>query len=348
MKAMLAKLGLLVIATGACFSQSNPTPVASVKLNSLVSDRAIRQSHSVTVVFLSDSQLAVAFQMSPDDEQQVVTVLGLKGSSMNVIARKDGMRVSASFDGLGRTGNGQLVASTLPPSDRDVRIFDAALNETHRFHARTFHMSPTGNTLVVSPGRVWNVFTTETFSLATSLSESPLALSDDAFAIQSGDHVLVKGFDGTLKGTVSTPKKCVNRADFLGSNKLYLHACRHGWTQEIVDFSGRSLVTLHLPKGWGNHQSDSDGDRMVFDIFTESRWASIKAFKNLKDVPDGESIRVIDTSTGNTCFSLDTGMDEAHEGPMHASISPSGRFVAFADDEAISVFELPSRSCAHR
>ena len=140
----------------------------------------------------------------------------------------------------------------------------------------------------------------------------------------------------------------MNHADFLGSNKLYLDACRHGWTQEIVDFSGRSLVTLHLPKGWGKHQSDSDGDRMVFDIFTESRWASIKALKNLKDVPDGESIRVIDTSTGHTCFSLDRGMDEAHEGPMHASISPSGRLVAFADDEAISVFELPSGSCVHR
>ena len=87
---------------------------------------------------------------------------------------------------------------------------------------------------------------------------------------------------------------------------------------------------------------------MVFDIFTESLWASIKGFKNLEDTADGEAIRVIDTKTGNNCFSLNLPMDKAHEGPMHASISPSGKFVAIVNDENIAVFELPVGPCSRR
>lgn len=357
MKAGLLKLALLIIGCGACFSESKPTPVASVKLNSIVSDQAIRLLHGITIVFLSDSQLAVAFQNLPvanQDQQHVIAILSLKPGSMGVFARRDGMPVDADFAGLRRTSDGQLVVSF----DGDVRIYDANLNEAHRFHARpSFLISPTGRTVVVSPDLptsrevtisrdvAWNVFRTDPVSLLTNIATLPLAISDDAFAVQDRNSILVKGFDGTRKGSVATSKKCENQLDFLGGDKLYLEACRHGWTQEIVDFAGRTLVSLKLPKGWGHNQVDNGGDRMVFDIFTESKWASIKGFKNFEDTPDGEAIRVIDTKTGNTCFSLNLPMDKAHEGPMHASISPSGKSVVVVNDDAISVFELPSGSC---
>jgi len=352
MKVGLMKLGLLIIASGVCFSQSMPTPIISTKLNSIASDQAIRQLHTVTVAFLSDSQLAIAFQNGPvsrPDLEHVMATFNLKVGSLSVLARRNGMPVDALFNGLRRTANGQLVVFTLPPLDRDVRIYDANLTEKHSFRARPFvFVSPTGRTVAVAAGTSWNVFRTDPISLLTSLAGSPLAVSDDAFAIQDGESILIKGFDGTQKGSIRAPKKCVNHADFIGNAKLYLELCRQGWTHEIIDLSGRSLVSVQLPKGWGHHQADIEGDRMVFDVFTESMWASIKALKDFEDTPDGEAIRVVDTQNGNTCFSLDLPMDKAHEGPMHASISPSGKLVAVVDDEAISVFELPSGRCVLR
>jgi hypothetical protein len=199
--------------------------------------------------------------------------------------------------------------------------------------------------VAVTPGQLWSVFRTDPISLLTSVTGNPLAMSDDAFAVQDGDNIIVNGYDGTRKGSVRAPKKCVNHADFLGSDRIYLEACRDGWTHQIVDFSARSLMFVPLPKGCGHHQADADGGRMVFDIFTESLWASIKALKDFEDTSDRESIRVIDTKTGGICFSTDLPMDKAHEGPMHASISPSGKLVVVVNDDAISVFDLPNGSC---
>jgi hypothetical protein len=120
MKARSLKLVLLIIATRPCFSESKPTPVVAVKLNSIVSDQAIQQFHSMTVVFLSDSQLAVAFQNSlatTSARQYLVATLEFKVGSMSVLSRRDGMLVDTFFTGLNRTANGQLVVSTLPPLD---------------------------------------------------------------------------------------------------------------------------------------------------------------------------------------------------------------------------------------
>jgi hypothetical protein len=350
MKRVLLKLILLMISAATCFSESKPKPVASINLNSIVSDQAIGQFHSVTAIFLSDSKLAVAFQSSPSStaDEHLVAIFKVTSDTLSLLARRDGMAVDALLFGISRTVNGQLVVFTLPPLDRDVRIYDANLAEAHRFYARpSLLISPTGGTLVVPIGKAWNVFRTNPIAQLTSIPKAPLSVSDDDFTAQDGDNIVVNSFDGIRRGLVRAPEKCANHADFVGEHKLYVEACRRGWTREIVDFSGRSLISVKIPKGWGHHQTDTAGDRMVFDIFTESKWAGIKALKDFEDVADGEAIRVMETNTGNMCFSLDLRMDKAHEGPMHVSISPSGKLLTVVNDEAISVFELPSGSCAH-
>ena len=352
MKTGLVHLAALLLA-GACLAESpRPTPFAAVKVNAIVSDAAIHTLHSSLLVFLSDSVLAYTFQSSPVDssaQQHLIATFIVKPGSLSLLAQNNAMPVSAHFGGLSRTADGKLVVATLPPLERDVRIYDSRLSETYRFHAGSFfEMSPTGSTILVFIDKTPRLFRTAPVSQLANIPTSPMTISDNAFATQQGNSVLIYSFDGSRKGVVTISKKCVSHAHFLSPDRLYLNSCRPGWTQEIVDFSGQGLVRLALPKGWGNNQSDAEGNRMVFDIFTESLWASIKGFKNLEDTADGEAIRVIDTKTGNNCFSLNLPMDKAHEGPMHASISPSGKFVAIVNDENIAVFELPVGPCSGR
>ena len=59
----------------------------------------------------------------------------------------------------------------------------------------------------------------------------------------------------------------------------------------------------------------------------------------------GETIRVVDATTGGICFELD-GSAFPMSG-RHADLSPSGRFVVVVMDDTLSIYRLPN-SCAPR
>lgn len=63
------------------------------------------------------------------------------------------------------------------------------------------------------------------------------------------------------------------------------------------------------------------------------------------EVPNGETVRVIDTGSGRPCFEW---KGEASSLPMfgsHADIDPSGRFVAILAQDFLAIYRLPD-ACA--
>ena len=195
------------------------------------------------------------------------------------------------------------------------------------------------------------ILATESLQKIANPSSQPLAISDESYLLgdsRSGAFRVV-GFDGEQKGTFSFKKNCAFPHGFIDSKSLLIISdCRKNNQFEIVDVSGNLLRGLDLPKGFlgvGDARTSADGGRTVFNILTESVWAQVMAFKRFRDVSDGEKIRVVDTRTGGVCFSLDLPMNEAREGLMHSSISPSGNLVAVLTASEVSVYQLPDPPC---
>jgi len=59
---------------------------------------------------------------------------------------------------------------------------------------------------------------------------------------------------------------------------------------------------------------------------------------------NGESVRVIDTATGKSCFELRGATGLTGAGEPHADLDPSGQLVAVVTRNSLSVYEVPE-SC---
>ena len=177
-----------------------------------------------------------------------------------------------------------------------------------------------------------------------------LSVSDDAIVFRDANEVRLETPGGRLVGSipVSADTKGAQVMEVAGKNRVYWFPSGE---ERIEDYSGKEISKIHPPAGWGfRHGWSSDGKRMLFDHFTRT----VPAWQAILDgaanglglgVPEesnGETVRVIDPTTGAVCFNLESpGRLVGQPGNNHADLSPSGRMVVVSTLGELSVYRLP-------
>lgn len=232
---------------------------------------------------------------------------------------------------------------------------------------RVMKVSRTGATLAVVNGtRLIDIYKSSEMRQAestTSINEYKLeSISDDLLLHRQEDRLILQTFDGKVLSSIAVkPKnKCATSAEILAKDRLYLSSC---YKDSIIDFRGNRLVPLKGPSGDGTRlRWDGQGTRILFersirDVFFLRRAGELTlALATLglgvgDEEPNVLAIRVIETSTGHICFdwrSLKHTIGQNAVGyEPHADISPGGRSVAIAMDDALTVYAIPDQ-CGRR
>jgi hypothetical protein len=177
-----------------------------------------------------------------------------------------------------------------------------------------------------------------------------LTFNDDFVIVADKGRLRTETLDGKPVGSFKVRNSCLIDAQLTGKDQLYVSDCKGA---RIVDFNGALQRQITLPPGWGKARWSADGSRVLFDF--ESRKIS-SARKFAEDVTvlatlgmgvgeeytnHGE-IKVLDLTTGNTCFDLKRAFPEdstlSHQ---DAVISPSGRYLAIVIMNEVSLYQLP-------
>jgi len=184
------------------------------------------------------------------------------------------------------------------------------------------------------------------------------AVSDDFVVVRDGDEIQTRTIEGNLIGAfkVKPKSKCATIVDLAGTGRLYLQTC---WHDSMVDYLGNRLSRFKAPDGWGWRLGWSeDGRRLIYDHYTRHvsflrRAGEITlALATLgvgvaDEMANGETARVVDTLTGNTCFELKSSKPSHVPPDYHADISPSGKYAAVITDDLLSIYALPE-SCGKK
>lgn len=184
-----------------------------------------------------------------------------------------------------------------------------------------------------------------------------LSVSDAKVAIRHGNIISTETLDGSAIGsfTVKPETKCFTDATLL-NDALFLNTCGEHY---IVSWSGKRLLKIHqLPGNPKRIATDESGTRLLLDYSTRHvspvhsaaevavTVASLGAGAP-EQFDNGEAVRVIDTKTGAVCFLWQTRLSRTDAFFSHASITPSGQFVAVAGPSALTVYRLPEK-CSGR
>lgn len=184
------------------------------------------------------------------------------------------------------------------------------------------------------------------------------AVSEDYVVLRDGNTIRTKTIDGISMGDfkVKPPTKCATEVDFAGKGRLHLQTC---WHNSMVNYRGNTLSRFRAPDGWGWRRGWSeDGRRLLYDHYTRhvsflrSAGEITLALATLgigvaDETANGETVRIVDTLTGNFCFELKSPKSSHVPPDYHADISPSGKYAAVITDDSLSIYALPE-SCSKK
>jgi hypothetical protein len=178
---------------------------------------------------------------------------------------------------------------------------------------------------------------------------------DDIVVFRTDDLINIEKLAGGRVGSVPVSRKSKHSrvGELAGKNRLYVDIFGE---ERIINLNGTQSQRIHPPQGWGlrSHSWSSDGGRMLFDNYTRTVSVLQKATETFvawatlglgapPEESNGEIIRVVDTTTGNTCFSWDSpGKFIGREGQHNADISPNGREVAVMTSDSLTIYAVPT------
>jgi hypothetical protein len=239
---------------------------------------------------------------------------------------------------------------------RDNLLFSARLDKPQKLPVsklvEPFPGSKVVGEFIVSGG--WRVIRLDpTFSEAKEGPGRLESLSDQTVVYRFNNTIIAESYDGSRLGSFPAPSGSGDSKiiDVAGSARLYLSLLdRDG----ILDVNGKLEQKLAPPPGWGfRHGWSNDGGRILYDNYKRTIATSQKVMETFTSIAtlglgvppeqaNGEEITVLDSRSGRVCFHLDSpGKLLGFAGSMHASIAPSGRWIAVATPTELSVYPLP-------
>lgn len=306
-----------------------------------------------TLAFLSDDSvvLSVCHPFTALDCPLLI-VLQITDAGFLPIARRDSSTGPVS---LYRTETGgTLVVPALSPSSE---FFSGELAPMQQIPYKPAHISLSGNTSAASVRKdVWTIFrvcpSLNCIEKIRQVSGELEAVSDDAVAIRDHDTIQVETMQGGLAGSfrVRPKSKCATELQFAGPGRIFLESCG---PDRMVDLHGEELAQFKPLGGWGfRHGWNATGTRVLYDhyirtvptlqSFGEIALAVLTLGVGVADEKDnGEAVRVVDTTTGKTCFDWKDPKHVANVGFYHADISPAGKLVALVTRGELFVYRLP-------
>ena len=288
------------------------------------------------IVFLTDHTLAVA--MCIQSACNLATFDLADGNPRQIGLMNDDTQYRAIL--RGRDG-GVVLNGVRRGRQIEVLRLDPDLS-TSQWNPRVPGLSPAGEKIPDEPGRL-------------------LDRSANAAAYVDEGTVRIWGFDGKLLGSFdagSSGRKSIPLFHFLGQDRLLFQG---GGRLAVRDYHGKVLRTLGRQEhGRGVRIAPSaDGSRLLFDSLTRNVGLaqSIKekalvlptmGMSTDGDVPNGETVRVIETRSGRLCFEWKGDATFLPRIGSHADIDPSGRFAAIVTQESLVIYRLPEACAAHQ
>ncbi len=343
---------------GASVSASART-VATAQLNDLMPPTQNERIYS-TVAFFSENTLALVLCRNYLDSDCLLVVLDLTGGNIRVLARTENVYSGTT---LFRSGKDFILEPHL--YGHPARLYSRDLSTEEQIPTPRY-VSPTGSTIaVLTKGSAlrdkneWALYNVQLSPLPSveklrNIIGDLQAVSDDKLVIRVNDTMQTETMDGRVLGAFAVKPKHKAQTDvqFAGKDRLYVSTWHH---DRIVDINGKDLVKLRAPAGWEYRRGwSTDGKRLLYDHYTRkipflrSAGEAILALGTLglgavDEGPNGEAIRVIDTTTGNICFDWNDPkrLIDTHN---HADISPDGKLVAAVMRGALTIYRLPD-SC---
>jgi hypothetical protein len=341
------------VAASLCSCGSGNRAVQHAAVATLTLSGIPDQALSTTVAFVSEDLITIG-RRPLQTGHPVGTLTAVQWSGGRLLALTSSPVSNYRFGGgLFRLGQGGYFISSLrlPPE-----VLSRDLVHTAEIPTK-FVIPPVDASTVVGDSHVfegWNVYRmTPTVALIRKGAGELLSLSDGPLVFRVNDEIKIKNIAGELHGSFSVPPRsvCRARALLLTTDRLYLSGCEPG---RVVDFAGKTILKMPEPDGWGfRFGLSADGHRILFDNFTRRISALQRVVESVESVltlgngpvvtSRGEIIRVADTQTGKICLDLDTPDSQlGPPGGYHADISPSGRFIAVAGGNIVSVYSLPA------
>jgi hypothetical protein len=345
---------IICMVTGSASDSPQPQPLATLDLSRLLSPGALSVE---SIAFVSDTSIAVGLCRRRPGTTCSLSLIRREAEVLQPYAFTPQFRQGMSIH---PSSGGQIL--TTP-----VGMFPAVLFSTDLSAAQDLPslrlVSRSGNTAAERSGHTaaerrkgtWRIYRIlPKMELIREGNERLEDISDEVVVLREGDVIRTESFEGKLLGSFSVgpTARCDETAHLASNDRLYLGGCNGA--ARLVDFNGNQEQQLHPPKGWGGLAWSGDGRRILFDRF--NRRVSIfrhagEAFVALATMGMGvdeplnrEEVRVLDTSTGESCFDWKRSLPEDSESfeRGHAAISPSGEFVAIATDGTLAVYRLPA------
>jgi len=353
---VLTALAMVItcMVTGLASDSPRPQPVATLDLSRLLSPGALSVE---SIAFVSDASIAVGLCQRRPGTNCSLSLVRREAQILQPYVFtpqfRPGMSIHPSSGGHILTTPTGMFPAVLFSADLSAAQDLPALELSSRLGNTAAERS--GHTAAEKRKGTWRIYRIlPKMELVREGTEQLFDISDDVIVLREGDVIRTETFDGKLLGSFTTgPRaKCYESAHLVSDDRLYLADCK---AARMVDFNGKNEQQLHPPKGWGGLAWSGDGKRMLFDHFSRR----ISIFRNAGEIfvafatlgmgvsdemDNREEIRVLDTSTGGWCFDWKRSFPEGSVGfdRGHATISPSGEFVAIATEGTLAIYRLPA------
>ena len=312
-------------------------------------------SYDATLAFLSDDTLVLQLCHSFPASNCPLLVIQIYDGRLHILARRD---ASAGPALLFRAEDEGILA--ISQASRSSQLFSTELSPKHQFPYAPSHLSLSGKTAAAYvPDNQWTVFRTGTsldrVKEVRRVAGELEAVSDNAVAIRDRDTIRVETLQGKLLSTFKVKAKCPTELQIVSQGRLFLQSCG---PDRIVDLHGKEITRFRPPGGWGLRRGwSADGTRLLYDRYvrtvpTVQRFGEVfiaiatLGIGVVDESANGEAVRVVDTTTGKTCFEWKDPKQLIQTGIYHADISPSGRLVALVTGGTLSVYRLPQECSA--
>lgn len=353
MRLLAALLYLVTLLSCVACHADSQRPEATFDLAKLLPDVVTKDS-VISVDFLTDKTFALCLHSQRGTCR--IYIFEWRENGLRDLTQAGGVETGAFEQFIHRVGTDHLLSTTFVYYGSSLYSMSLQLQKIPHVDLR---LTPTsGRVAATSGGTSWTVY--RLIPTATQLRQGSgelLSVSDDMLAIRREDKIHIETLDGKDLGSfaVKPETKCFTDVKFLNAEALLLNPC--SGHQSIIDFTGKKLVKISVPRGNPlNVKTNDAGTRLLFDHATRdvsilqssAELALTIATGNAgEELDNGEAVRVIDTKTGNICFDWQARLPEKATDHSHADISPSGNFVAIANGAILSFIRLPDQ-CSSR
>lgn len=328
-------------------TEAAPPALATIELSPLVSN--LGGALEANPVFVSDSTLALLVHPLPPatGPSTIVTVRWATGKVLASVTAKETDHLHDLY-----AVSGQCV---IVEGVHKVYLYERDLKSRVEIPIRVLIPGfPLCNAVGDAESGHWRVYRlTPALTLTKSGPGELESLSNEYIVSRVGDEVLIETHEGRALGNfqVDPSTRQTPVVEVAGASRLYLRNPRE---DHMATLGGRPLLTLRAPDGWGfRHGWSADGCRILYDHYVRTvsllRRAAEKFLSAVTfglgapdESPNGEIVRVVDTTNGAICFDLDSrerlfGL----QGQYHADLSPSGRYAAVATQKKLYIYQLP-------